>query len=59
ITGSWEGKFIRRKVISGKNIKVPCERIPAGIYISLSGDPRNQPPVLSSDESAARGETAI
>ncbi|KAG2343530.1 hypothetical protein BDR05DRAFT_963120, partial [Suillus weaverae] len=44
ITGSWEGKSIRLEVISGKNIKVPSERVPAGIYMSFSGDPRNQPP---------------
>ncbi|KAG2343517.1 hypothetical protein BDR05DRAFT_1000118 [Suillus weaverae] len=44
MTGSWEGKSIRLEVISGKKIKVPSERIPAIIYISLNGDPRNQTP---------------
>ncbi|KAG2134816.1 hypothetical protein DEU56DRAFT_756843 [Suillus clintonianus] len=33
---SWEGQFIRFEVISGKDIDVPSQRIPAGIYISIN-----------------------
>ncbi|KAG2029055.1 hypothetical protein BDR03DRAFT_976094, partial [Suillus americanus] len=59
--GSWEGQSIRLEVISGKNIKVPSQRMPAGIYIFLNIDPRRHWKstigVLSSDESVAWGET--
>jgi hypothetical protein len=48
-------------VTSGKNIKVPSERIPAGIYISLdAGSKRRWKSTiefLSSDESLAWGDT--
>jgi len=50
-----------RTVISGKNIKVPSERIPAGIYISLhAGSNRRWKStigILLSDESLAWGDT--
>ncbi|KAG1869935.1 hypothetical protein F4604DRAFT_2018411 [Suillus subluteus] len=58
---SWEGQSIRLEVISGKNLKVPSKRIPAGIYMSLNVDPRrpwkSTTGVLSSDESVAWAET--
>ncbi|KAG2342353.1 hypothetical protein BDR05DRAFT_1000986 [Suillus weaverae] len=58
---SREGQSIRLEVISGKNLKVPSERIPAGICISLTVDPRRRWKstigVLSSDESIVWGET--
>jgi hypothetical protein len=48
-------------VISGKNIKVPSERIPAGIYISLhAGSKRRWKSTigfLSSDESLVWADT--
>ncbi|KAG2135394.1 CHAT domain-containing protein [Suillus bovinus] len=48
-------------VINGKNIRVPSERIPAGIYISINVDSRrcwkSAISVLSSDESVAWGNT--
>ncbi|KAG1823403.1 uncharacterized protein BJ212DRAFT_1324005 [Suillus subaureus] len=58
---SWEGQSIRLEVISGKNLKVPSKRIPAGIYTFICVDPRRPwksiNGVLSSDESVLRGET--
>ncbi|KAG0704924.1 hypothetical protein DFH29DRAFT_1067749 [Suillus ampliporus] len=55
--GSLYGQSIRLEVISGQNIKVPSERIPAGIYVSIKfGSTRlwkSAIRVLSSDESAA------
>ncbi|KAG1862746.1 hypothetical protein DFJ58DRAFT_869783 [Suillus subalutaceus] len=54
-------KSIRLEVISGKNIKVPSDRIPAGIYISFNVHPKRRWKstigVLASDESVAWGET--
>ncbi|KAG2111741.1 hypothetical protein DEU56DRAFT_919971 [Suillus clintonianus] len=44
--GSWEGQYIRLEVRSTKNLQVPSERIPAGIYV-----------VFSSDKSVAWGDT--
>ncbi|KAG1752187.1 hypothetical protein EDB19DRAFT_1096320 [Suillus lakei] len=38
MTGSLEGQFIRLEVISGKNLKVPSECIPAGVYVSIKRD---------------------
>jgi hypothetical protein len=50
-------------VISGKNLKVPSGRIPAGIYASIIVDSRRRWKsaigVLSSDESVAWGDTVI
>ncbi|KAG2099237.1 CHAT domain-containing protein [Suillus discolor] len=49
-------------VISGKNLQVPSERIPAGIYVSINVDSRRRwksaISVLSSDQSAVWGDTA-
>ncbi|KAG1766620.1 CHAT domain-containing protein [Suillus placidus] len=48
-------------VISGKNLKVPSWRLPAGIYISINLDSRRRwkspISVLSSEESTAWGDT--
>ncbi|KAG1776389.1 CHAT domain-containing protein [Suillus placidus] len=48
-------------VVSGKDLKVPSERLPAGIYISINADSRRRwksvISVLSSEESAAWGDT--
>ncbi|KAG2099251.1 CHAT domain-containing protein [Suillus discolor] len=48
-------------VISGKNLRVPSWRIPAGIYVSINVDSRRRwksaISVLSSDESVAWGDT--
>ncbi|KAG2339013.1 hypothetical protein BDR05DRAFT_1003692 [Suillus weaverae] len=38
MSGSSESRYIRLDVISGKNLKVPSWRIPAGINISISVD---------------------
>ncbi|KAG1827899.1 CHAT domain-containing protein [Suillus variegatus] len=59
--GSSERQYIRLEVISGKNLQVPSERIPAGIYVSINVDSRRRwksaISVLSSDESVAWGDT--
>jgi hypothetical protein len=48
-------------VISGKNLKVPSRRVPAGIYVSINVDSRRcwKPviSILSSSESVAWGDT--
>ncbi|KAG1857676.1 CHAT domain-containing protein [Suillus subalutaceus] len=53
--GSLEGRYIRLEIISGKNIKVPSLRIPAGIHVSVNLDSsrrwKSTIGVLSSDES--------
>ncbi|KAG0697804.1 hypothetical protein DFH29DRAFT_132507 [Suillus ampliporus] len=58
---SLEGQYIRLEVISGKNLNVPSERIPAGIYISIKVGSRRRwnsaVRVLSSDSSVAWGHT--
>ncbi|KAG2041184.1 hypothetical protein BDR03DRAFT_979626 [Suillus americanus] len=55
--GSLEGQYIRLEVISGKNLKVPSQRIPAGIYVSINPQSsrrwKSTIGVLSSDESIA------
>ncbi|KAG1862744.1 CHAT domain-containing protein [Suillus subalutaceus] len=60
--GSLEGRYIRLEVISGKNLKVPSERILAGIYVSVdlkSGRRwKSAIGVLSSDESITWRDTA-
>ncbi|KAG2033623.1 CHAT domain-containing protein [Suillus americanus] len=38
--GSLEERYIRLEVVSGQNIQVPSQRIPAGIYISINTDSR-------------------
>ncbi|KAG2342318.1 TPR-like protein [Suillus weaverae] len=54
-------EYIRLDVISGKDLKVPSCRLPAGIYISINVDSRRcwKSPisVLSSEESAAWRDT--
>ncbi|KAG2099289.1 CHAT domain-containing protein [Suillus discolor] len=59
--GSSEGRYIRLEVISGKNLQVPSERVPAGIYVSINVDSRRRwksaISVLLSDESVAWGDT--
>ncbi|KAG1824272.1 hypothetical protein EV424DRAFT_719826 [Suillus variegatus] len=56
-----EERNIRLEVISGKNLQVPSERIPAGIYISVNVDSRRRwksaISVLSSDESVVWGNS--
>ncbi|KAG1817257.1 CHAT domain-containing protein [Suillus subaureus] len=58
---SLESRYIRLEVISGKNLQVPSERMPAGIYISTNVDShrrwKSAISVLSSDQSAAWGDT--
>ncbi|KAG1877232.1 CHAT domain-containing protein [Suillus subluteus] len=36
--GNLENRYIRLEVISGKDLQVPSERIPAGIYVSVNVD---------------------
>ncbi|KAG2038422.1 CHAT domain-containing protein [Suillus americanus] len=59
---SLERQFIRLEVISGQNLQVPSERVPAGIYVSINVNSRRRwksaIKVLSSDESVAWGDTA-
>ncbi|KAG1790402.1 CHAT domain-containing protein [Suillus plorans] len=54
-------RYIRLEVISGKNLQVPSERIPAGIYVSINVDSKRRwksaISVLSSDGSIAWGNT--
>ncbi|KAG1778844.1 CHAT domain-containing protein [Suillus placidus] len=54
-------QYVRLEVLSGKDLKVPSERIPAGIYISINVDSRRSwksaISVLSSEESAAWADT--
>ncbi|KAG1837843.1 hypothetical protein DFJ58DRAFT_734132 [Suillus subalutaceus] len=61
--GSLEERYIRFEVISGKNLKVTSQRIPADIYISINVDSRRRwkssISVLSSDESVTWGNTSL
>ncbi|KAG2033600.1 hypothetical protein BDR03DRAFT_1014125 [Suillus americanus] len=56
-----EERHIRLEIISGKNLQVPSQRIPAGIYISINIDSRRRwrssVQVLSSEESVVWGDT--
>ncbi|KAG1728461.1 CHAT domain-containing protein [Suillus lakei] len=58
---SLEGRSIRLELISGEDLEVPSERIPAGIYVSINVDSRRRwkspTRVLSSDESVTWGDT--
>ncbi|KAG1869918.1 CHAT domain-containing protein [Suillus subluteus] len=60
--GTLEGRYIRLEVISGKNLKVPSERIPAGIYVSINLESgrrwKSAIGILSSDESTMWRDTA-
>ncbi|KAG2040931.1 hypothetical protein BDR03DRAFT_1007702 [Suillus americanus] len=53
---TWDGN-----VVSGKNLQVPSQRIPAGIYVAINVDSRRRwksaLKVLSSEESAVWGDT--
>ncbi|KAG2123286.1 CHAT domain-containing protein [Suillus clintonianus] len=59
--GIAEIQSIRLEVISGRNLKVPSKRMPAGIYISINVDStrrwKSTVRVLSSDKSVACGDT--
>ncbi|KIK37191.1 hypothetical protein CY34DRAFT_810585 [Suillus luteus UH-Slu-Lm8-n1] len=59
--GSWGGRYIILEVISGRDLKIPSRRIPAGIYISIDVDSsrrwRSATGFLSSNESMAWGDT--
>ncbi|KAG2066828.1 hypothetical protein BDR04DRAFT_1233728 [Suillus decipiens] len=61
MSGSLEDQYIRLDVISGKNIQVPSDCIPAGIYVSINVDSDRRwttaNKVLSSGKSAAWGDT--
>ncbi|KAG2344840.1 TPR-like protein [Suillus weaverae] len=56
---SFASQYIRLEIISGKNLQVPSDRIPAGIYVSIDVDSKRRwksaISVLSSDESVAWG----
>ncbi|KAG0701546.1 CHAT domain-containing protein [Suillus ampliporus] len=60
--GNLEGQSIRLEVISGQNLNVPSERIPAGIYVSIELNStrrwKSTIRVLSSDKSVTWGGTA-
>ncbi|KAG1766888.1 CHAT domain-containing protein [Suillus placidus] len=61
IRRSLRERYIRLEVLSGKDLKVPSQRIPAGIYISINVDSRrcwkSAISVLSSEESAVWADT--
>ncbi|KAG2131922.1 hypothetical protein BD769DRAFT_1774982 [Suillus cothurnatus] len=63
ITRSREERHIRLEVISGKNLRIPSQRIPAGIHVSINVDSRRRwksaLKVLSSEESVVWGDTVI
>ncbi|KAG2355215.1 CHAT domain-containing protein [Suillus spraguei] len=56
-----EGRYIRLEVVSGKNLTVPSERTPAGIYVSISHDSsrcwKSAIGILLSDESTMWADT--
>ncbi|KAG1738607.1 CHAT domain-containing protein [Suillus paluster] len=58
---SLEGQSITLEIISGQNLAVPSERIPASIYVSIKPDQtrcwKSGVRVLSSDKSVAWGDT--
>ncbi|KAG1721932.1 hypothetical protein EDD22DRAFT_974658 [Suillus occidentalis] len=60
MSGSSESRYIRLNVISGKNLKVPFQRVPAGIYVSINIDSqrlwKSTTGVLSSENSVAWGD---
>ncbi|KAG1902072.1 uncharacterized protein F5891DRAFT_1172155 [Suillus fuscotomentosus] len=59
--GTLESRYIKLELISGRNFKVPSQRIPAGIYISINLDSsrcwNSAIGVLLSDESTAWADT--
>ncbi|KAG1777326.1 CHAT domain-containing protein [Suillus placidus] len=58
---SLRGRYVRLEVISGQDLKVPSERIPAGIHISINVDSRrcwkSAISVLSYEELATWADT--
>ncbi|KAG1732991.1 CHAT domain-containing protein [Suillus occidentalis] len=63
MSGSSESRYIRLNVISGKNLKVPSQRIPAGIYVSINVDSQKRWKsiigVLSSEEFVVWADTVV
>ncbi|KAG1749586.1 CHAT domain-containing protein [Suillus occidentalis] len=61
MSGSSENRYIRLDVIRGKNLQVPSQRIPAGIYVSININSQKRWKsaigVLSSEDSAVWGDT--
>ncbi|KAG1758652.1 CHAT domain-containing protein [Suillus occidentalis] len=61
MSGSSENRCIRLEVISGKKLKVPSLRIPAGIYVLINDDSlrrwKSAIGVLSSDRSMVWGDS--
>ncbi|KAG1747334.1 CHAT domain-containing protein [Suillus lakei] len=57
--GSLEGRYMKLEVIGGKNLLVPSQRVPAGIYVSINIDSsrrwKSAVGILSSDQSVAWG----
>jgi len=55
--------YARLTVVSGKNLRIPSQRIPAGIHVSINVDSRRRwksaLKVLSSEESVVWGDTVI
>ncbi|KAG2142429.1 CHAT domain-containing protein [Suillus clintonianus] len=60
MSGTLENQSIRLEVISAKNLEIPSDRIPAGIYVSIHVDSRRRwksaIKVLLSDKSVAWGD---
>ncbi|KAG2114887.1 CHAT domain-containing protein [Suillus cothurnatus] len=56
-----EERHIRLEIVSGKNLRVPSQRIPAGIHVSINVDSRGRWKsalnVLSFEESVVWGDT--
>ncbi|KAG1759625.1 CHAT domain-containing protein [Suillus occidentalis] len=64
MSGSSESRYIRLNVVSGSNLQVPSERVPAGIYVSINVDSQKRwksaISVFSSDRSAVwRGTVSL
>ncbi|KIK37569.1 hypothetical protein CY34DRAFT_15630 [Suillus luteus UH-Slu-Lm8-n1] len=61
MSGSSESRYIKLDVISGKHLKVPSCRMPAGIFVSINLDSwrrwESSIGVLSSEESVMWGDT--
>ncbi|KAG2364139.1 hypothetical protein BDR07DRAFT_1608411 [Suillus spraguei] len=59
--GGSEGRYIKIDVIRGQNIRVPSNRIPAGIYVSINVNSERRwttaTDVLSSEKSVVWGST--
>ncbi|KIK45370.1 hypothetical protein CY34DRAFT_801730 [Suillus luteus UH-Slu-Lm8-n1] len=60
MSGNSKRRYIRLDVISGKNLQVPSQRVPAGIYVSINVDSqrlwKSTTGVLSSENSVAWGD---